>query len=379
MKILFYHINVSTQRVDNITYEGIQTGTGFSGTETALFEVCNFLVKNGHEIIILGMSDTSYTTNEILIGPVTMIEDNTICDNIDIVCPIFFVGANGFKYILSKMDSDRTRVWLWSQLFIDERFIQEIKNDGFDVIISFLAPYVREKYNLSLLYSHVTIGNAIGDVFLTPLPKINKKRQGNWIFHASFERGGRVALDIMERVRKCVPNAAKKIHIASYYTSDHMKLHQSSAIEYKYHGSLSKQKISDLLSETDYFVYPLVHDNGTVHHDTYGTVMLEALARGVIVVTWNVACIPSVYGEHVVTIDPNRVGGYDPNARFGNNSWMLSDEAKEMFVDKIKELEANPVKKEEIRTKGIEWARTQTWDECGKKYLKWLTENCKSH
>jgi glycosyltransferase involved in cell wall biosynthesis len=95
--------------------------------------------------------------------------------------------------------------------------------------------------------------------------------------------------------------------------------------------------------------------------------MLEALACGVIVLVWDVACISSVYGDNVVKITvPEKITkNYNPRARFASCRWMLTDEAKKLFVDKIIELESNPQLKEEIRQKGISWAKDISWDRLG--------------
>jgi hypothetical protein len=46
--------------------------------------------------------------------------------------------------------------------------------------------------------------------------------------------------------------------------------------------------------------------------------------------------------------------------------WMLSDEAKGLFINKILELESDQVKKELIRNNGVEWARQITWETLGR-------------
>jgi glycosyltransferase involved in cell wall biosynthesis len=373
MKIVFFYPNLAHERSEKFTYESVQKGSGFSGSETALIEIATYLSKAGHKVYIIGMSDVTYMTHGVTVCRHTIVEDDDFCYDIDIFCPLFVTHLYITDYILSKLNPNVTKIWLWLQLFVHEKYINILREDGFKVIASFLAPYVRDKYDLSLFHSHVTIGNAIGPIFMTPIKGSNRK--GNWVFHASYERGGEVAMRIMERAHTIMPESAKLLHYASYYTPDHQKQVQGSGkCNTVYHGSLSKIGVSSLLSQCDYFIYPLVHNNGTVHHDTYGSVMLEALARGVIVITWNVACIPSVYSDYVVKIDPKCVGGYEPFARFGENKWMLSDEAIGMFVEKIRELEENPDEKERLRANGIAWAHTQTWEDRGGAYNKWIRE-----
>jgi glycosyltransferase involved in cell wall biosynthesis len=148
-----------------------------------------------------------------------------------------------------------------------------------------------------------------------------------------------------------------------------------------YHGSKTKIEVRDFLLKSDYFVYPLICYNGWVHHDTFGTVILEALACGCIVVVWDVACISSVYEDYVIKIpvpehakitgyqrvsnEAEPIQFYNPSARYGSCPWMKSDEAQQLFIDAILELETNQDKKEMIRMRGVEWARKYTWENLG--------------
>jgi glycosyltransferase involved in cell wall biosynthesis len=161
------------------------------------------------------------------------------------------------------------------------------------------------------------------------------------------------------------PDVANHMNFLSYYTPDIMAHSLSDTIEN--HGSKAKLEVRDLLLESDYFVYPLVLPNGLVHHDTFGTVVLEALACGVIVIVWDVACMKSVYGDKIVKIPvpDHALTNYNPTARDGKCEWMLSKEAQQLFVDKILDLESNLEKKESIRQNGMNWARQFTWDVLG--------------
>ena len=374
MKIVFFTPNFNTTRSEKISYRSVQEGSGFSGTETALIEVASYLSKCGHEIYYFITDAETYTTNGITVCSPTIMEDPNFVKNIDIFSPIFFVEENITSYILSKLNPQQTKIWLWFQCFINDNSIKSIINMGFKVIASFLSPYVRDKYDLSMFYSHITVGNAIGDVFMTENSITSSERKGNVIFHASYERGGNLLHDIINRVNSVLPDNVKSLNYASYYTLNNNRVDNSLCYRTVNHGSLSKIGISNLLSNCDYFVYPLVLPDGQVHHDTYGSVILEALSRGTIVITWNVACIPCVYSDYVVKIEPKRVDGYEPFARFSTNRWMLSDEAIDMFANKIIELEANPDEKERLRANGIAWAQTQTWEDRGKVYNSWLSD-----
>ena len=138
------------------------------------------------------------------------------------------------------------------------------------------------------------------------------------------------------------------------------------------HGSLSKERVAEILRGSEYFIYPLVTPENHVHHDTFGCVILEALSLGVIVVTWNVACIPWIYADYVVGLEPP--GAYPKNQRFVKDAWFSSDEAVNRLTNAVIELEMNPSRKHATRQRGIEWAQQQTWDKSGEVMAQALTE-----
>lgn len=88
-------------------------------------------------------------------------------------------------------------------------------------------------------------------------------------------------------------------------------------------------------------------------------------------VTWNVACIPGVYGDLVIALEPQGKG-YDPSARFASNPWAKSDSAVAVLGESILSLEKNISRKQQLRKRGIEWAASQTWDARVDEYEKWL-------
>lgn len=364
MKVLFYH-PIVPQRKDPISMDALHNKSGFSGTETALMEVGSFLAEKGHEITICGINaNATHETANLHIVPLSKIHD---FHDFDFFCPLFYIHSHEALHIVNKLDPKRTIIWVWMQCFVDEGAIRSTYiQRGFRVCASFLSSYVENSYNKSMFHSWTTIGNAVGSHFLTSPPSQN--RQGNWMYHAVFERGGQVAGRVFQYVKQRNPDAAKQLHYASYYTHDSPR----HASDIQWHASISKSKVASLLSSMDYFVYPLVLPSNSVHHDTYGSVILEALASGAIVITWNVACIPGVYGDYVVALDPKREYGYDPFARFSSNPWMNTDDAVAMLGEKILHLERNPQEKELLRQKGMAWAREQTWTTRGEAYESWL-------
>lgn len=375
MKILFYHPFVP-QRKHEISYDCLQDKSGFSGTETALIEISHSLVQKGHTVFICGMTrQSSIDTDGVRYITVADAPHTVNMGELDYFCPIFYTTGHEHDHLLRMCNRDRTIVWVWMQCFIDANSIRtKYIHNGYRVCASFLSPYMEKAYALDMFHSWVTIGNAVGNMFcIDETIAQNQNRTGNWMYHATYERGGPVASRVFNYVSQRIPSAAKELHYASYYTDDVHKFQNQQALVW--HGSISKKEVATFLTQSDYFVYPLVLHYGSVHHDTFGSVMLEALACGAIVVTWNVACIPSVYSDYVLALTPKCDAGYDPQAPFGYNHWMNSEEAVAMMAEKIIELEQNPDKKEAIRQRGMQWAQTQTWESKSKDYEAWLSAN----
>eukprot|EP01041_Mallomonas_annulata_P001532 gene1532-2954_t len=317
LNILLYHPHVS-ERKQEISYEALHFASGYSGTETALIEVASYLSNIGNGV-------SSYFFNDPL------------------------------------KSSDITPSTSTSIISI---------------------PHISSHHHVPAITSE-------------PFQfQFSPSRQGKWIFHATMQRGGgRILERIFTRVRKeSTSQTAKELHYASYYTSDHTlpssnsnsnsnklrnnKGFSSSLSKFIFmHGSLSKQNIAKLLWNVEYFIYPLVLPWGMVHHDTFGTVVLEALSAGVLVLSWDVACLSDVYSNYIELL-PIKVlnnDSYDPFGRFGSNKWLLSDEAVNAMATAILRLERDPVEKQRRRVAGIDWARNHTWDRIGEKYSNWFS------
>lgn len=371
MYILFFHPLIRERNAE-ISYDSLHSLSGFSGTETALIEMSKYLVDRGHTVHIVGMTSRTFDDNT----GIKFIKHPDEINNwyiYDWYSPIFCVYEELNYYILHRLKPNRTRILFWFQCFIDDNFIWSVIRNKFKTYAQCLSHYVECEYMSVFDRTRLwTIGNGISPYFIAdPEQPIKPSSKGKWIFHASFERGGAIAVKVYKKVKALLPEAAKEMHLLSYCSAD-TKSQNKNADEVDniiVHPSLSKKGVASLLADVEYFVYPLALPSGAVHHDTFGTVMLESLASGVIVLTWDVACIPALYGDNVVRLPvPEHVKReYNPMARFARHPFFQSQEAMDMFVEKILHLEQNPGLKEEQRIKGINWASSQTWDNLGAK------------
>jgi len=362
MKILFYFQSVVAVRGADLSYTSLEKGSGFSGTETALLELSKYLVDNGHSVQIYGGTESSFTDNNIIF--ISINEPDLIDYDVDWYSPLFFFDTYQQR-LIEKINSNRTKIFLWFHCFISDNIINHFKSN-YRLYAQYVSKYVADSYtNIINTQNSWIVYNGINKYFTTEIIPDSSIKKGNWIFSSSYERGGSIAKQIFTKVNVLKPDAANKLNMLSYYTP-HINDNISTANILNL-GSKTKIEVRDFLLLSDYFVYPLVLTNGSVHHDTFGSCMLEALACGTIVIVWDVACISSVYSDYVVKISvPNHIKQhYDPQARFASCNWMLSDEAQQLFIDKILELESDIDKKELIRKRGVEWACKITWETLG--------------
>jgi FkbM family methyltransferase len=116
------------------------------------------------------------------------------------------------------------------------------------------------------------------------------------------------------------------------------------------------------LSKSEYFIYPLVlpaRASYSLHKDTFACCVAEALAHGVIVITYPTGALYELYKDCVVFIPlPTNVRLEDMQSHSGYNCPSLySDEAILNIYNIINELEQNPSRKQMIRDKSIDFAR----------------------
>jgi hypothetical protein len=285
--------------------------------------------------------------------------------DVDWYSPLFFLGWNFESEVRNKINPYRTKFLIWFHCFISDEWVF-ILNKWYKVYGQYVSNFVANEYTSLLDKEHSwTIYNGLNKLFTDiAIPETSSKK-GNWIFHVTYERGGEAVKQIFEKINHQNNTIANKLNLLSYYSPDNNIVKTTESIFY--HGSKTKIEVRDFLLKSDYFVYPLVNPGGAVNHDTFGTVMLEALACGCIVIVWDVACISSVYEDYVIkiTVPEHAKITYNPLARSGSCPWMQSDEAQQLFIDAILELETNQDRKEMIRRRGVEWARKYTWESLG--------------
>jgi len=367
MNILIYHPLTLERKKQDTSMDDIIYNSGYSGTETAVFEISKHLINFGHKVTIIGPTYNVKNIEGLIILPANDIIINSISiDEYDLFSPLFYTwDQNVHKIIRKIMINKKTTIWLWFHCFIDIEVIQELKNAGLKVFCQYLNSYCKNLYNHNGLHNdNCIVGNGINEIFTGPLERSELKK-GRWIFHSTYSRGGEMCKRIFERMKKENPEHVKELHYASYYTKDNDKLESYNNYNkdgITWHGSLSKIELRAWLDKSDYFVYMLINEKGKMHMDTYACCVLEAMARGVIVISWNNGSLKEIYGDKIILLEPPHT---DDNRLIEdgiiNINLLNNSEYDRKVIDKILEIDSNPKYKEELRIRAYEWAQKQLW------------------
>ncbi len=339
------------------TYTHLNRATGFSGSETAVTELATQAARFGHDVHVVchGVEDGAVLDNGVWYVP--RVPD----DGIDVFVPMFFAHNPEVLQALTRLAPDavvvmwmqcilRPHMWAASLPMLTSRRTLVVGPTNFS--LQLLPDALRERF---------VIPNALNpDVYPydPALLRAPERRLGTWVFHACWERGGEVALRVFARYPQ-----RRTMLVSGYYPGAEAP---DEGLRRNL-GSLSKHALRDALSDCDYFVYPLVAPNGTVQHDTFGCVVLEAMARGVICVAWRTACLPELYGDHAVLVDPPPYCQGSPAAAFGRCGAMNGEDSVRALLDAVTSLDADPVAKEALRARAMRWACSQTWANSGAK------------
>ena len=322
------------------TMDSYLNSYGFSGSESAIIEYANALsIEN---------IPTVYSNRYMSVSPTTQknIHYTTRPTGIynQVVADIY--KRDGiYDFGLEFVKKDGSLV-IWCQVFFIDSFWRVLRQRLIsrpDIRLVFVCvcqpvkDYIQSKLNdISNSHTFLIIPNAVNEIFLGP---IEKKQYDLHCFHAVPGRG-------LEFAQKVASKMGRRLN----------------CMHYDGNTSQGKLAVKNFLDKAGYFVYPLVKMNSIVHHDTYACVIHEAMARGVIVITWDVAVLRHIYGDNIVLVPPPVCQNYDPHAPYGCNENMNKDSAIELFIKYIQELDSDVQRRETLRENARTWAQSRTWN-----------------
>lgn len=325
------------------TMDSYLNSYGFSGSESAIIEYANALSIENIPVVYsnryMSVSPTTEKNIHYTTKP-TGIYNQVVAD--------IYERDGIYDFGVEFVNKDGSLV-IWCHVFLIDKFWRVLKQcliSRPDIRLMFVCvcqpvkDYIQSKLN-DIPNSHtiLIIPNAINEVFLGPF---SEKQYDLHCFHAVPDRG----LEFAQKVASKMGRALNCMH-------------------YVGETSQGKLAVKSFLDKAGYFVYPLVlpvNMRSMVHHDTYACVIHEAMARGVIVITWDVAVLRHIYGDNIVLVPPPVCQNYDPHAPYGRNENMNKDSAIELFIEYIQELDSDVQRRETLRENARTWAQSRPWN-----------------
>ena len=380
MNIVYYFdVEPFTKRKVDLSYNNYLYNGGFSGTEGPMIETAHYMANRGHDVVFTGCSDEDDECGGNLKYSYDLTEE--IIQEADVFIPFFLILQNAPPYDNPQLygDIEYKHVWemmaklkkgskiiIWVQVHLRVDLLMLLKSfcetNGLELILIHVSEYIKhfqdskfseiaDKSGLDI--KNVVIRNSINkNIFEEPIQFSPEEKSGNHAFLAHYTRGFELAKIVAKTM-------GANLLQHNYCTED----------------SIGKTGVKKLYDKCDYFVYPLVNTDGIVHHDTYACVVHEAMACGAIVITWDVACMPSIYGENIILMQPPPCDTYERFAHSGWNGDMYSQIGLDQIIANIKYLDSDKERKEEIRSSARKWALNHTYDQESPKFCSLLEEN----
>ncbi len=307
-----------------------------SGTDQSVIMVSEYLSSKGHDVtIVLGKTDKE-TCRGVKYTDFTY--DGLVGTEVDIlVSMLWFDKYNEIPFKVTKgLIYWYHMAWVYS---IDEMIDYSNQNNlkmGFVNVSKWAEKQNEWSLNLGKTKIEKTTERIIPNPIMVELideilneEKITKIDRSS-IFHAQYGRGGDVA-----------NRAIIELGWDEMYKFDYVN---------PINGTDKKLLFRKLL-ETDYFIFPLYHPNGCVYKDTFSCSVAEAIAAGVIVVTYPLGAIPEYFSDgtvflnfpHGTEMEKMMTERVTCNAQYMDYTGIIKD--------KILEIENTPGLKDEIRNK----------------------------
>lgn len=156
-----------------------------------------------------------------------------------------------------------------------------------------------------LLYDSIDMRdftNSQGELFTFP----ENQKENNFVFFACIERGFNIVLEVAKKFQGkfniVASNYSKKKYIADQDETKTFSIVND--IKILHPVNTSKKEILHWNRKSKYFIYPLVNvENDSIHYDTFGYVVLEALLCGTIVIAPRMRVFEELYGDAIYYID----------------------------------------------------------------------------
>jgi len=367
MRILFTLIG-NSRRSNYLNGESLRYGGGGgSGTDTSTILVAEYLASQGHEVVITcdklePLLEKKYAEEGKFFPKGEKIRGVQYTD-ID----LNFIDNKEFDILINSLwfsDYDKLPIkvtkgliyWCHMQwLYGIDEIINFAKTNNLKIGFVNISEWEKGMNKGTIervLQERPTTKTALipnpvcDDVIRQVLSENIKKKPHKFIFHASWARGGNVAVDAIDKLEL----ADKELHAFDYLIT----IHEHQRTYFHKHDGVDKLTLFRHLAESEYFLYPLYTPYQDVHKDTFSCVVAEAIALGVTPITYPLGALPEYFNDYCQWIKCPDGANFD-----AMQSESLSKDIEGHFknnidniLDKIYFLEQNSSSKEKTKQSG---------------------------
>ena len=370
MRIVFLVLG-NSRRSNYLNGDTIRTGgAGASGTDGSNILVAEYLASKGYEVTIctdklepalednLRESGVNPPAGELVRGVSYTDFDFTGIQNLNYD---FVVGNLWFKDYKNLPITVSRGVLYWSHMqwfYGVNEFIAAANKWNLPLGIVNISKWEKDMNfnhykhlirNVKTDVHWATIGNPVQDDVITEVHnKGIKKKKGKFVFHAAWARGGNVAIDAVRKLD--IPD--KEFHAFDYL----MATHAHSDEFFNLHNGVDKTTLFNHLAEAEYFLYPLYTPYEDVHKDTFSCVVAEAIALGVVPITYPLGALPELFSGYCGWIpEPLDINFLDMNAEPLSKDFDGKFNDSGLVVDTYNSLEQSEDLKRHNQAKGYKY------------------------
>lgn len=315
---------------------------GVSGSHNAIMYLAEGLARTGeHSVEVVSIH------NYLIEGTYYNVKytnfdnfENQPCDYI-IVTPYL----NTLNILDKISDFKKIIILTHFELWINDRF-NSIDKDK--IIIGFISEFAKtnilKEQPFLKEYEHIILHNSFDENELTNFPVIENKTS-QMCFFACHNRGYKMTTEIVKQLDnyQLISNTYAN-HLKSLYTSDNENKIIIS-------DNSSKYSTYKIISESKYFVYPLINlDTNEIHYDTFGYVVLEALLLGCVVIAPKIKTYEELFGDAICYVETDDIIPNEDLLYWRKKNPDFGLPILNRYVEKIKLLDQN----EELRKSYIE-------------------------
>lgn len=307
-----------------------------SGTDQSVIMVSEHLVSKGHDVtIVLDKTDKQVCRG---VKYTDFTYDGLVNQEIDILVSALWFEK--YKEIPFKVTKGLIYWYHMAWVYCINEMIEFCNEYNLKMGFVNISKWAQSQNEWNIKLGIDKIENTINTIIPNPImtelideilnEKEIQRKEKSSIFHAQFGRGGDVA-----------HRTITELGWEDMFRFDYINPENGT----------DKKILFNKLLESDYFIFPLYHPNGCVYKDTFSCSVAEAIAAGVIVVTYPLGAIPEYFSDGCVFL--NFPHGTDMEKMMTEK---VTCEAQYMdytgnIKDKLLEIENTPGLKQEIRNK----------------------------